>query len=188
VTSRSQTYRILVAGDEELGFSVCAKLLDRSLTDPRTLARESLAKPWPEDEWAKLVTVSVDDKIETLELDLELHGPWVCELYNTLEPRDYFRRFDAVVYCADPSREHLSAEVSDFIDSVTIHTGRQLPVMMIVDRSRRWEKGQTQALRSMAESLSIPLFFVRVKSGENIVNSFKDLAERIMTQGEASTS
>jgi hypothetical protein len=179
VSSRPQTYRIIVGGNEELGFGFCAKLLDRSLPDPKTAAKESLEDPWPEDEWTKLVTISVDEKITTLEIDMELHGPWVWELYSTLEPRDYFRRFDGVIYCADPSRSHLPAEISNFMESVSIHTGKQLPAMIIVDRSRRWEKGQVDALREMAESLDLPIEFIRLNTGENIESSFKALAKRV---------
>ena len=185
MSSRLETYRILVGGDEELGFSFCAKLLDRSLSDPRTMARESLEDPWPEDEWTKHVTISINDKITTLELDMELHGPWVWELYNTLEPRDYYRRFDGVIYCADPSRPHLPAEMSNFLESVSIHKGRQLPTMIVVDRSRKWEKGQVDALREIAAGLSLPIEFIRLKSGENIESSIKTLAGRIHTNREA---
>ena len=74
MSSRPDTYRILVAGNEELGFSYCAKLLDRTLTDPRSVARESLGEIWPKDEWTKHTTVSKDGDITTLELNLELHG------------------------------------------------------------------------------------------------------------------
>ena len=58
LSSRPEVHRILIAGDEELGYSLCAKLLDRNLTDPRTLAKESLEEPWPEDEWTKLMSIS----------------------------------------------------------------------------------------------------------------------------------
>jgi hypothetical protein len=50
LSSRPDTYRILVAGDEELGFSYCVKLLDKSLIDPRSVAKESLVEVWPKDE------------------------------------------------------------------------------------------------------------------------------------------
>lgn len=176
LSSRPETYRIIVAGDEELGFSLCAKLLDKELADPRSIARESLAQPWPDDEWTKLVTFSIDGKITTVELDLELHGPWVWELYETLQPKDYFCRFSGIVLCANPDREHLPAELSNLMDSVTLHVGKHLPAIMVVDKSRRLVKGQTDALRSVAETLSVPIFFIRLSNGENISEAFKHLA------------
>lgn len=179
MSSRPDTYRVLVAGDEELGFSFCVKLLDRNLLDPRTIARESLEEPWPEDEWTKHITVSKEGAITTLELDIELHGPWVWELYNALEPRDYFRRFAGLVYCADPERENLPSEISNFIESMGIHVGRRLPSIMIVDRSRKWQKGQMDALRELAETLEILIYFIRLDTGENIQEAFKDLANEI---------
>lgn len=179
MSSRPEVYRILVAGDEELGFSLCAKLLDENLTDPRTLAKESLEEPWPEDEWTKLISVSQDEVITTFELDLELHGPWVWELYNTLEPRDYFRRFSGVVLCADPFRETLPSELSNLMNSIDIHVGHRLPVIMVVDRSKKLLKGQTAALREIAETLSIPIMFIRLNTGENIEKAFKSLTEEI---------
>lgn len=179
LTSRLETYRIIVAGDEELGYSLCAKLLDKEIADPRSAARESLSEPWPEDEWTKLVTFSRDGSITTVELDLELHGPWVWELYETLQPKDYFSTFSGVVLCADPRRENLPAELSNLMDSVNLHVKRRLPTMMIVDRSRKLMKGQTDALRSVAEALEVPVFFVNLSTGENIVEAFKYLASEV---------
>ena len=179
MSSRPDTYRILVAGDEELGFSFCAKLLDRTLTDPRELAKKSLEKPWPEDEWTKHTTVSKDGDITTLELCLELHGPWVWELYDTLKPRDYFRRFAGVILCADPTREHLPSVLSNVIDSVNIHVGHPIPTIIIVDRSRKLVKGQTKALRQIAEGMGLPIFFIRLNTGENIEKAFKSLSDEI---------
>jgi hypothetical protein len=180
LTSRPETYRIVVAGDEELGFGLCAKLLDKTIRDPRGIARESLMEPWPEDEWTKLLTISIQDRITTVELDLELHGPWVWELYETLDPKDYFSRFSGVVLCADPRREHLPAELANLMESVALHVGRQLPTIMVVDRSQKFVKGQTDALRSVAEALSVPIFFVRLSTGENVDEAFKSLAADVV--------
>jgi hypothetical protein len=179
VSSRPDTYRILVAGDEELGFSFCEKLLDKKLIDPREVAKKSLENPWPKDEWTKHSTVMKNGMITTLELDLELHGAWVWELYSALEPRDYFRRFSGIVLCADATRANLPSELSNFMDSVNIHIGRQLPTIMIVDRSIKLVKGQTEALREIAETLSVPIFFIKLSTGENIDIAFKNLADEI---------
>lgn len=179
LSSRPDTYRVLVAGDEELGFSYCAKLLDRTLTDPRSVAKESLTKMWPKDEWTKHTTLSKEGKISTLEVDLELHGPWVWEIYSTLEPKDYFRRFAGLIICANPMREHLHAELSNFIDSVNIHIGYPIPTIIVVDRSQKLVKGQAEQLREMAEDLLVPIFFIRLNTGENIEEAFKSLANEI---------
>ena len=179
MSSRPDTYRILVAGDEELGFSFCEKLLNKKLADPRELAKKSLERPWPKDEWVKHTTIMKDGVIFTLELDLELHGAWVWELYNALQPRDYFRRLTGIVLCADPARANLPSELSNFLDSVNIHVGHPLPTIMIVDRSSRLMKGQTEALREIAKTLSVPVFFIKLSTGENIDESFKSLAMEI---------
>jgi hypothetical protein len=179
VSSRKEVYRILIAGDEELGFGFCAKSLNRDLTDPRTVAKESLEAEWPKDEWIKHTTVSHEGLIATLELDLELHGPWVWELYETLEPRDYFRRFSGVVLCADPTRETLPSELSNLMETIKLHVGQTLPAVIVVDRSQKLVKGQTAALRDIAETLSVPIFFIRLNTGENIDKAIKHLATRI---------
>jgi hypothetical protein len=172
-------YRILIAGDEELGYSFCVKALDRALADPRKIAKESLASEWPEDEWIKHMTVSYEGLIATLELDLELHGPWVWELYETLEPRDYFRRFGGVILCVDPTRENLPSELSNLMETISLHVGHPLPTIMIVDRSQKLVKGQADALRDIAETLSIPIFFIRLNTGENIDKAIKYVATEI---------
>ncbi|MFW9845024.1 MAG: hypothetical protein ACFFEV_10645, partial [Candidatus Thorarchaeota archaeon] len=156
-----------------------AKLLDRTLTDPRSLAKESLGEMWPKDEWTKHTTVSKAGVITTLELDLELHGAWVWEIYNTLEPADYFKRFSGLILCADPTREHLASELSNFIDSVYIHIGYPIPTIIIVDRSKKLAKGQADSLRQMAEGFLTPLFFIRLNTGENIEKAFKSLADDV---------
>ena len=184
MSSRPDTYRVLVAGDEELGFSFCAKLLDRNLSDPRTVAKLSLEEPWPKDEWTKHVTVSIAGKITTLEMDLELHGPWVWELYNALDPKDYFRRFAGLVYCADPERENLPSELSNFIESVGIHVGKRIPSIMIVDRSRKWQRGQMEALKELADTLNLSLYLIRLDTGENIQEAFKSVAQEIIKISE----
>jgi hypothetical protein len=179
MSSRPDTYRILVAGDEELGFSFCAKLLDRTLIDPRSVARESLGEIWPKDEWTKHTTVSKDGAITTLEIDLELHGPWIWEIYNTLKPKDYFKRFSGLILCADPMRENLASELSNFIDSVYIHIGYPIPTIIVIDHSKKLVKGQADSLRQMAEGLLAPIFFIRLNTGENIETAFKSIADEI---------
>lgn len=182
MSSRQEVYRILIAGDEELGFSFCAKSLDRDLIDPRTVARESLESEWPKDEWTKHITVSHYGLIATLELDLELHGPWVWELYETLEPRDYFRRFAGLVLCANPMRETLPSELSNLMEMINLHVGQPLPTAMVVDRSKKLLKGQTEALRNIAETLNVPIFFIHLNTGENIDKALKNVATRIFVK------
>ncbi len=179
MSSRPDTFRILVAGDEELGFCFCEKLLDKKLGDPRDVAKKSLEKSWPKDEWIKHSTIMRDGVITTLELDLELHGAWVWELYSALEPRDYFRRFSGIILCADSTRANLPSELSNFMDSVNIHVGHLLPTIMIVDQSKRLAKRQTDALRDIAKTLSVPIFFINLNTGENIDTAFKHLADEI---------
>ena len=179
MSSRPEVFRILIAGDEELGYCLCAKALDRNLTDPRKLAKESLKEEWPKDEWTKHTTVSHEGLIATLELDLELHGPWVWELYETLEPRDYFRSFAGVVLCANPTRETLPSELSNLMETVNLHVGQPLPTIMVVDRSQKLVKGQTDSLREIAETLSVPIFFIRLNTGENIEKAINSLATEI---------
>jgi hypothetical protein len=179
VSSRPDTFRILVAGDEELGFGFCEKLLDKKLADPREVAKKSLERPWPKDEWIKHSTIMKDGVITTLELDLELHGAWVWELYSALEPRDYFRRFSGIVLCADATRANLPSELSNFMDSINIHVGHKLPTIMIVDRSKGLAKGQSSALRDIAKNLSVPIFFINLNTGENIDTAFRNLADNV---------
>jgi hypothetical protein len=120
-----------------------------------------------------------DGVVTTYELDLELHGPWVWELYSTLEPRDYFRRFSGVVLCADPFRENLPSELSNLLRTVELHVGHSLPTIMIVDKSKKLMKGQTAALREIAETLSVPIMFINLNTGLNIEKAFKSLTEEI---------
>jgi hypothetical protein len=50
---------------------------------------------------------------------------------------------------------------------------------MVVDRSKKLLKGQTAALREIAGTISVPIMFIRLNTGENIEKAFKSLTEEI---------
>jgi hypothetical protein len=176
MSSKYETYRIVVAGDEELGLSLCAKLMDRKLPDPRKYAKKSLTERWPKDEWTKLVTVLVKGTVITVELDIELHGPWVWELYGVMEPRDYFRRFDGAVLCANPHRLNLASELANFLNSLDIYVGHRVPAVIIADGSRPIGGNESRILKSAAEQTSLPLSIVNLTTGENVESVFRRIA------------
>jgi hypothetical protein len=170
---------VLIAGDEASGYSICAKLVDKDLADPRNLALQSLSKDWPLDEWTKFYSVSLSGRISTVELDLELHGPWVWELYNVMEPEDYFKRFDAAVICANPKRPGSLADASTFVESMNRHIGRRIPMFLVVDLSLNPSKDEIELVREMAVQLDMAFEKVRVSDGDNIENLFKTLANEL---------
>lgn len=176
VSSRLETYRILVAGDEEMGFSICTKLTDRKIVDPKTVAKKVLTDEWPRDEWTKLVTLSLDGAIVTIELDIELHGPWVWELYNVMQPRDYFRRFAGVVLAANPKRSDSFWNIPSFVESLDTHLGHRIPLLVVSDETPEMTKKEKKSVEDMAGQLSIPAVFVNLKTGENLESVFKRLA------------
>ncbi len=179
LSSIADTYKVLIAGDEASGYSICAKLVDKDLPDPRSLAMQSLSKDWPPDEWTKFYSVSLSGKISTVELDLELHGPWVWELYNVMEPQDYFRRFDAAVVCANPKRADSLANVSTFVDSMRHHLDRRIPMFLVVDLSLKPSKNEIELVRQMGVELDMAFEQVSVSDGKNIESLFKTLANEL---------
>lgn len=170
---------MLIAGDEASGYSICAKLVDKDLPDPRSLAVQSLSKDWPPDEWTKFYSVSLSGRISTVELDLELHGPWVWELYNVMEPQDYFRRFDAAVVCANPKRADSLANVSTFVDSMRHHLNRKIPMFLVVDLSLKPSKDEIEIVRQMGVDLDMAFEQVSISDGKNIEGLFKTLANEL---------
>lgn len=179
MSSIQDTYKVLVAGDEESGYILCNRIIDRELTDPRKIAIESLTKDWPEDEWTKFVSVSSHGKITTIELDLELHGPWVWELYNVMEPRDYFRRFEAAIITVDPNKPDAMTHIPTLIESIDTHIGQRIPMIILLDTSPGISRAREKAVRDMAKQLEIPFVKTDVSSGIDLDAIVKDLAMRI---------
>ena len=179
VSSISDTYKVLVGGDEECGFAICARLIDRELTDPRTLAAESLAKDWPDDEWVKFVTLSSEGSMTTIELDLELHGPWVWELYNVMEPRDYFRRFAGAVIVANPKKPDAMAHIPTLVESIDTHIGHRIPMIMMVDISPGLSGDEIGSVENLANQLDILFTPTDTSAESNLDEVFKELAFRI---------
>ncbi|MHA1636970.1 MAG: hypothetical protein ACTSUB_03040 [Candidatus Thorarchaeota archaeon] len=182
MSSTHDTYKILIAGDQELGYSLCAKFIDKKLSDPRMVALESLAHDWPEDEWKKYVTVSVESAIVTFEFQMELHGPWVWELYSVMEPRDYFRRFDAAVIAADPRHSDSYTHLPSFIESIDIHIGHRIPMVIVADPSDGLSENEVQSVATLASQLDLSVVHVNILSGENIDIAFKSIAEAIVKE------
>jgi hypothetical protein len=65
------------------------------------------------------------------------------------------------------------------METISLHVGHPLPTIMVVDRSQKLVKGQTAALREIAETLSVPIFFIRLNTGENIDKAINSLATKI---------
>ncbi|MHA1908191.1 MAG: hypothetical protein ACW98Y_12910 [Candidatus Thorarchaeota archaeon] len=179
MSSIHDTYKVLVAGDEESGYTLCTRLIDKELPDPRTLAVESLSKDWPDDEWIKFVTLSSGGTMTTMELDLELHGPWIWELYNVMEPRDYFRRFAAAIITADPKKPDAMTHIPTLIESIDTHIGHRIPMIVLLDTSPKISRARIKSVRDMAKQLEIPFVKTEVETGVDLDDIIKDLAVRI---------
>ncbi|MFW9908030.1 MAG: hypothetical protein ACFFEF_05605 [Candidatus Thorarchaeota archaeon] len=184
MSSIRDTYKIIVAGDEESGYSFCTRLMDRQLPDPRKVALESLSKDWPKDEWVKFITLSSKGTVFTMELDLELHGPWIWELYNVMDPRDYFRRFAAAVICANPKRPESLIHIPSFIESMDTHIGKRIPMVLIIDSSQHISKNELKPVEEIALQMEIPFRKVSIETGDNLDNVLKELAIRIQETEE----
>lgn len=183
MSSIADTYKVLIAGDEATGFSLCVRLTDKDAADPRKQASESLSKDWPKDEWTKFYTISLEDKISTVELDLELHGPWVWELYNVMDPTDYFRRFDGAIICGDAHRPDSLGVVSSLIESIDNNIERKIPIVIVVDSTGDLSAKQIAPFQEVANNLDIAFTTVNVQDGSNIEELFKNLA-RVIHQSE----
>ncbi|MFW9979990.1 MAG: hypothetical protein ACFFEJ_18050 [Candidatus Thorarchaeota archaeon] len=183
MSSVADTYKVLVAGDEETGYSLCLRLTDKDIVDPRVQAVESLSRDWPKDEWTKFYTVSLEGKISTVKLDLELHGPWVWELYNVMDPKDYFRRFDGAIICGNPKRPDSLGVISSLIESIESNIAAKIPIIIIVDSTNELKEKEIAPFEEVANSLNIAFVAVNIQNGKNIEDVFKNLA-RVIHQNE----
>ncbi|TFG13853.1 hypothetical protein EU537_05175 [Candidatus Thorarchaeota archaeon] len=185
MSSEHDRYKVLVAGDSILGYGLCAKLTNDSLRYPRKLAEKALASDWPEAEWTKFMSVSIDGEITTMELDLELHGPWVWELYNVMEPRDYYRRFDAALLAVNPRNLDSFTHIPEFIDAIHAHSGRMIPIVLVGDSSLEMTEEEVKKIVELGEQLDLPVRLANIVTGENIDQVFRELAVDIQVDKEA---
>jgi hypothetical protein len=157
-------------------------LIDRDLADPRKYAAESLLNEWPQDEWLKYVSVSVNGVITTMKLNIELHGSWVWELYNIMEPRDYFRRFEGAVIAVNPVIGDTFSGVPSFVESLDTYVGHRMPMIMAADNSEGLSEDIQNAVETLARQLGIPLIIANVLTGNNVESVFKLLAQDICSK------
>ncbi len=183
MSSVADTYKVLIAGDEETGYSMCLRLTDKSIINPRSQAMESLTREWPKDEWTKFYTVSLGSEITTIKLDLELHGPWVWELYNVMDPTDYFRRFNGAVICGNPNRPDSLGVISSLIESIESNITSKIPIIILIDSGAVVSKDSIEPFQTLAESLNIALVTADIQNGTHIEETFKNLA-KIIHQNE----
>ena len=111
-----------------------------------------------------------------MELDLELHGPWIWELYNVMDPTDYFRRFNAAVICGNPSRPDSLGVISSLIESIESNITSKIPIVILIDSGDVTSKESIDPFQTLAESLNIALVTVNIEDGTNIEDTFKNLA------------
>ncbi|MHA2425935.1 MAG: hypothetical protein ACXAEF_14185 [Candidatus Thorarchaeota archaeon] len=120
-----------------------------------------------------------DGSITTMELDLELHGPWTWELYNVMEPRDYFRRFAAAIITADPKKPDAMSHIPPLIESIDTHIGERIPMIILLDTSPGLSRARIKSVKDMAKQLDIPFVKTEVQTGVDLDDIIKDLAVRI---------
>ncbi len=176
MTSEIDTLKILVAGDIEIAFSLCTKLVNMGLKAVRSQASSQLEREFPKDEWEKYFTLSIGGAIHTLKLDLELHGPWIWELYSVMEPRDYFRRFDAAVLAVDPHHMESFNRIPSFIQSLETHIGTRIPLLLICDISEEINEDERIIFEQMAILLESKYEYVDIETGENLESAFRKIA------------
>ncbi len=184
MSSLHDTYKVIVAGDEICGYSLCLRLCDKSISDPHFTARESLSRDWPRDEWTKFYTLSRAGEISTVELDLELHGPWVWELYNVMEPMDYFRRFDGAVICGNPRRPDSLGIISSLYESIDNYTTGKVPTLIFVDLGNDLRQSDAQEFRELAMKLDVDFRAFDMMIDESVEELFKTLATTIHASQE----
>ena len=185
MSSEYDRYKVIIAGDPELGYSLCAKLVNESIRHPRKLAARALASDWPEVEWTKFMSVSVHGEITTMELDLELHGPWVWELYNVMQPRDYYRRFDAALIVANPRDPDSFAHIPELIDAIRAHIDREIPTLLVGESSLDLSDEERTIIVELGTQLDLPVKMANVETGENVDQVFRELAIDIQVDKEA---
>ncbi|MHA1903145.1 MAG: hypothetical protein ACXADL_03380 [Candidatus Thorarchaeota archaeon] len=176
MTEERDSYRILVAGDELIGYGLCLKLDNPGLIDPYGNAKRSLETEWPDDVWTKYFSLSKDGKISTLSIEVELHGAWVWELYNVVEPRDYFRRYDGFLMTFDPTRPDALDQLTSFIDSVLAHFEKKPPMVLVGDQLGKKWAFKRDFFSDLADYLNAPYFVTNLRKGKMVEEAFRTLA------------
>ncbi|MEM2142898.1 MAG: hypothetical protein QXS20_03320 [Candidatus Thorarchaeota archaeon] len=176
VSSEYQTFRFVVAGDLEAGFVLCTRFVGAELAGPEAV-RELLSRRWPMDEWSRLVTVMEGGRVTTVKADVELHGPWVWDLYSVMDPHDYFRRFDGAALCVSTDRPESFSEAVVFFEAFEQHTEQGTPSVLAVASQQALTGSVMAEIEKLSKQYGLQMIQVDLNSGKNVQSVFRTLAE-----------
>jgi hypothetical protein len=144
--------------------------------------REDTMSGLPRDEWATKLAVRIVSKTVPVELIVEIHGPWVWDLYRVISPREYFRRFAGIVMVADLSRDDSVRDLIRFVQSFDSYTAGRAPAVLLYDQSCLYGKHDLQLATQAFWPRSIGILSADFKTGEGAAKPFHWIAANVVGQ------
>jgi hypothetical protein len=141
----------------------------------------------PRDEWVTKLTVNLEGESVPIELTVEIHGPWVWDLYNVIPPREYFRRFAGIVLVADLSRDDSLRDLARFVQSFDSYTAGGAPAVLIHDQSRHYGKRELQLATRAFWPRSVGILAVDFVTGEAAARPFLWIAAKVVEENQDSS-
>lgn len=173
-------FRVVVVGEPESCLRFCALSAEgKRVSDVNMEPKDSLSG-LSRDEWVTHLSVETEPRVVTVELILEIHGPWVWELYGIISPHEYFGRYAGIVMVGDIAQADSLRELARFVEVFDSYGVAPKPAVLIYDSPSRQSRGEL----CLARQIFIPRFVriarVDFRTGEGITRSLQWIAAKVV--------
>lgn len=173
-------YRIVVAGDPWMAYRLCVCFAENRVIRAREMPPEYKASGLPKDEWIKTLLVDTQNQTVRVELVVELHGPWIWDLYNVVSPSDYFGRFAGVIMVVNLRTQGLVRDMARLVLSIDSFTQTRRPAVLVYDASQGYGSNDLSLAEEAFRPRAIGTSPVDFETCYGAEQSFKLLAVRLI--------
>jgi hypothetical protein len=177
-------FRVVVVGEPSTCFRLCVSFVEGRVVSDKENPREDSMSGLPRDEWLTKLTVDLEGESVPIELTVEIHGPWVWDLYNVIAPREYFRRFAGIVMVADLSRDDSLRDLVRFVQSFDSYTAGGAPAVLVYDQSRHYGKRELDLATRAFWPRSVGILAVDFVTGEAAARPFQWIAAKVVEENQ----
>jgi len=178
VTSAAR-FRVVVVGEPDSCFRYCILSTEGRIVSGKNKQSENSVSGLPRDEWVAHLSVDVGTGAVTAELNLEIHGPWVWELYDIIPPREYFERYAGVIMVGDISRIDSLRDLARFIQVFDSYGAGIKPAVLVFDSSGHNARDELRPARQMFSPRFVRIIGVDFKTGEGAARPLHWIAARV---------
>jgi hypothetical protein len=134
----------------------------------------------PKDEWVIHLPVDTGNRVVNTELVLEIHGPFVWELYDIIPPREYFGRYAGIVMVGDIVQEDSLRDLARFIEVFDSYGTSATPAVLVYESSGDQRRGGLCLARQAFTPRFVRLAGVDFRTGEGARRPLDWIVTRVL--------